>query len=235
MGEIMKGIQKQIMEKDPFPIDQLVIAKGTEYNGTKLTEALTLSASNPKDLMEIKKLMGLKEFPTHAASGICFSFVNFMNQKANGIEMRSFEQWYIDNVKDGRIGYGETQGGSQGVFEGTADINPKTNDKGKNASDGVNYGRYYEPIRDETNLTNIKEGINQLKNSQANTAILHVHYKKDNAGDHFITVIRNKETGQWEAVDHNLDKNGQGWGTGKDIFNEEGDLIRNIRRITYVD
>ncbi|TGK87552.1 hypothetical protein EHQ23_00035 [Leptospira bourretii] len=242
MGEIMKGIQKQIMNKDPFPIDKLVIAKGTEYNGTKLTEAITLSASNPKDLVEIKRLMGLEKFPTHAASGMCYSFVNFMNQKANGIEMRSFQQWYIDNVKDGRIGYGETQGGSKGVFEGTSNISPLLSDYGGNqsttmiASDGVSYGTLKQPlIMESQDVAKVKVAAEQLKKSTAKTALLHIDTGKNGpAGDHHILIIRNDVTGKWETVDHNSEDPRR---RGSDPFDEKSpnNLLKEIRRITYVD
>ncbi|WP_167884322.1 hypothetical protein, partial [Leptospira ilyithenensis] len=222
MGKIMANIAQELNKfpEGSFPIKQIGIA------GTKPLDYITGEA-------KIRAMFNDPNFAAGASSGMCYSFVNYTMQKANGIETRSFSQWYVDNVNEGRIGSGETQGGSTGIFEGTGDVNPYTYGDGRNVN-GVNYGTYKEPLRiDHQDVAAVKRSVTKLNNSSAQTAILHIDTGRDGSeGDHYITIMRNSETGTWETVDHT---SGDQPRRGSNPFDPKMGLLQDIRRITYVD
>ncbi|TGK86209.1 hypothetical protein EHQ23_08100 [Leptospira bourretii] len=156
-------------------------------------------------------------------------FPGFVMQKANGITKQDFASWYIDKVKTHDIGIGTNKAEKRGIFQGTGDINRNTYKTGSNASDGINYGTYHNA--DITSKNQLQNEIKMLNQSSTNTAIIYIDTAQDgSAGDHFITVIRNKETGVWETVDHTSEKP---WRRGENPFSDEN--LKHIRRITYVD
>ncbi len=220
MGAIMANIQNEISQKNPFPITQLKEALGTKPETYRII-------TDPKT---IKDIFTSGTFANDSQSAICYSFVNYVMQKANGITDASFSKWYLDNVKAGAIGVG-THNGHKGVFQGTGDVNPKTFGDGQNVN-GVNYGTFKEPLRiDHEDKPAVNRAVTQLNNSSAQTAILHIDTGSGGEGDHFITIIRNPEAGTWETVDHT----GTGWSRGQNPFDPTKDYLKNIRRITYVE
>ncbi|MCG6150472.1 hypothetical protein [Leptospira bandrabouensis] len=218
MGAIMNSIKDKILAMDPFPFNDL-------------KEAIPMT--NPQEYKtvstDVKKMFEDKDFGKNASSAICYSFVNFVMQKANGITKQDFASWYIDKVKTHDIGIGTNKAEKRGIFQGTGDINRNTYKTGSNASDGINYGTYHNA--DITSKNQLQNEIKMLNQSSANTAIIYIDTARDgSAGDHFITVIRNKETGVWETADHTSNEK---WRRGNNAFSDEN--LKNIKRITYVD
>ncbi len=73
-----------------------------------------------------------------------------------------------------------------------------------------------------------------MNSSLTNTTIIHIDTGNGGIGDHFMTIIRNPETGDWETVDHT---SGDKKRRGSNPFdpNSNDNLLSQIRRITYVE
>jgi hypothetical protein len=131
----------------------------------------------------------------------------------------NFAEFYIEQVKLGAITV-DKHGKNEAVFYGTS----------------KEYLGESELLSDpeKSNIDfSSKSGqgraIDYMNSTASRVAMVYLDYGADGKGDHFVTVIRNPETGNWETVDHT----GTGWRRGQDPFSKEN--IKNIRRITYVE